>query len=116
MFHQNNFFDFHCFYKVLGHLCGTCDLVKGDAWEGQNVNISSDLLQNRRLERVFSESAKADLAADVSKSWFSLVKNTVPTQVGWLAGCWLIGWLADWLVECLAGGWRVGWLAGKTFG
>ena len=42
----------------------------------------------------------------LSKTSFSLVKNTVP-QVGWLAG-WLAGWRVGELVGWLAG-WLVGW-------
>ena len=42
-----------------------------------------------------------DLSRMLSKTSFSLVKNTVP-QVGWLAG-WRVGGLVGWLAGGLAG-------------
>ena len=53
----NNFFDFHCFYKVLAQFHSFGEPPKGDAWEDQNVNISFDLLQNRRFDKVDPEGA-----------------------------------------------------------
>ena len=100
------------FFTVVDHLCANCEPAKVEGWEGEDVNISLNLLRNMRFEKVISVSANLDLAADVSKSWFSLVKKTVPTQAGWLAGWLLAGWLDGWL----RAGWLAGWLAARTVG
>jgi len=93
-----------CGFKAFQRESMSADRVAHGARKNK---ISLYLLQNMMVGGVGPKPSAGDLTRLLSKTSFSLVKNTVP-QVGWLAG-WVAGWLAGGLAGWLAG-WRVGWL------